>query len=87
MGVPNLGGVPYLFQPLFWGGDMIPLGYEITDDMVPRVRNLGVPDRRDTGTLSHSFLEGWVCPGGMGVSWRGCPESSRIIHCAFQEAF
>ena len=30
---------------------MIPQGYEITGDMVPRVRNiLGVPDRRDTGT-------------------------------------
>ena len=29
---------------------MIPQGYEITGDMVPRVRNiLGVPDRRDTG--------------------------------------
>ena len=28
---------------------MIPQGYEITGDMVPRVRNiLGVPDRRDT---------------------------------------
>ena len=32
---------------------MIPQGYEITGDMVPRVRNiLGVPDRRDTGTNS-----------------------------------
>ena len=32
---------------------MIPQGYEITGDMVPRVRNiLGVPDRRDTGTPS-----------------------------------
>ena len=29
---------------------MIPQGYEITGDMVPRVRNiLGVPDRRDAG--------------------------------------
>ena len=32
---------------------MIPQGYEITGDMVPRVRNiLGVPDRRDTGPRS-----------------------------------
>ena len=32
---------------------MIPQGYEITGDMVPRVRNiLGVPDRRDTGTIA-----------------------------------
>ena len=31
---------------------MIPQGYEITGDMVPRVRNiLGVPDRRDTGPV------------------------------------
>ena len=29
---------------------MIPLGYEIIGDMVPRVRSIwGVPDRRDIG--------------------------------------
>ena len=31
---------------------MIPQGYEITGDMVPRVRNiLGVPDRRDSASI------------------------------------
>ena len=46
---------------------MIPQGYEITGDMVPRVRNiLGVPDRRDTGphVCIHDLAEGggktWV---------------------------
>ena len=45
---------------------MIPQGYEITGDMVPRVRNiLGVPDRRDSGTrrgMLNKTLE---------RSWRG----------------
>ena len=31
---------------------MIPQGNKITGDMVPRVQNiLGVPDRRDTGSM------------------------------------
>ena len=41
---------------------MIPQGYEITGDMVPRVRNiLGVPDRRDTGT---SYKTTTICQAG-----------------------